>query len=130
MFTIKRETDYAIQFLRYLAGKKDKFKSLREFSELSGISFWFLQKIARRLHLTGLIDAEQGVNGGYRLNIPKTKLTMLAVYEAMEGKLAVSPCVIDKEFVCAGKNKKCFFKNMSAKLNGEIKKSLEKIKII
>jgi Rrf2 family protein len=129
MFAIKRETDYAIQLVQFLAAKKDKFVSLKDFSDISGISFWFLQKIARKLNLARIIEAEQGVMGGYRLKKTNKKLTLLKIFEIMEGKLAVAPCLGAKNYSCCGKNKDCKNKKMSARLNRELVKVMQKVKI-
>ena len=59
MFALKKETDYAVQLLKYLKTKKRNFVSLMDFSKESGISFWFLQKIARKLNLASIIEADQ-----------------------------------------------------------------------
>lgn len=129
MFAIKRETDYAIQLFQFLAAKKDKIVSLKEFSKISGISFWFLQKIARKLHLAGIIEAEQGVMGGYHLKAPVKNLTLLKIFEVMEGKLAIAPCLGDKVYSCGGKDKDCRIKKMSAKLNKELIRIMRRMKI-
>jgi len=130
MFSLKRETDYAVQLIQFLSDKKGKkFKSLREFSEKSEISFWFLQKIARKLAIAGIIKAEQGVNGGYKLNVQAKTLNLYKVFEVMEGKQAFTPCLKDENFPCAGKGKNCCLKAISSKLNKEIIKALQKVKI-
>jgi len=129
MFAIKRETDYAVQLVQFLATKKDKFVSLKDFSDISGISFWFLQKIARKLNLAGIIEAEQGVMGGYRLKKTGRKLTFFRIFETMEGKLTVAPCLGTKNYSCCGKNKDCKNKKMSARLNKELIKVMRKVKI-
>ncbi len=110
MFALKKETDYAVQLLQYLNTKKKNFVSLREFAEKSGISFWFLQKIARKLNLAGIIEAEQGVNGGYRMHAAKN-LSLHKVFEIMEGKM-VAPS-----------------SKITAKLNKDIIKIMQKVKI-
>jgi len=111
VFALKKETDYAVQLLRYLKTKKKVFISLREFSEKSGISFWFLQKIARKLNLAGIIEAEQGVKGGYRMHAPAKSLNLYKVFETMEGKMAVPES------------------KMNAKLNRDIIKVLQKVRL-
>ncbi|MFA5062013.1 MAG: Rrf2 family transcriptional regulator [Patescibacteria group bacterium] len=129
MFSLKRETDYAVQLIKYLSGKGGKkFKSLKDFSKESEISFWFLQKIARKLNLAGIIAAEQGVNGGYAMKVPLKGLTLYRIFEIMEGKQAVTPCLLG-EIECAGNHKKCKFRTMTAKLNKEIIKTLQQVKI-
>lgn len=129
MFSLKRETDYAVQLIRFLADKNGKkFKSLREFSNKSGISFWFLQKIARKLNLAGIIEAEQGVNGGYKLKAPLRSLNLYKIFEVMERKQITTPC-LGGDCGCAGEKKGCHFKPVSARLNKEIIKALQKVKI-
>ena len=128
MFGLKRETDYAVQLLQYLRDKKN-FVSLKEFSQKSGISFWFLQKIARRLNLAGMVEAGQGVKGGYCLSPAAKKLTLYKVFEVMEGKPAVTPCLGCRDYKCNNFNKKCDVKEMGTKLNKGIIKEMHKIKI-
>ena len=128
MIKLKRETDYAVQLIQFLLQKKGKNVSLREFSKKSGISFWFLQKIARKLNLAGVINAEQGVNGGYKLGIPEKKLNLYTVVEIMEGCPAVAPCVHANNRFC-GETKKCGFKNIAIRLNKDIVKALQSVKI-
>ena len=129
MFGLKRETDYAIQFLQFLDTKKKSFRSLREFSQKSGISFWFLQKIARKLNLAGVVEAEQGVNGGYRLSQPIKKISLYKVFEVMEGKPAITPCLRCEKYSCVNYNKKCSVKKITKKLNKNIIKMLQNITI-
>jgi len=128
MFGLKKETDYAMQLLQYLKAKK-KTVSLGEFSKKSGISFWFLQKIARKLNLAGIIEAEQGVKGGYRLRAPAKNLNLYKVFEIMEGKQALTSCLDCKDYICNNQDKKCGVKKITAKLNKEIIKMLQKVKI-
>ncbi len=129
MFGLKRETDYAIQLLQFLDAKKNSFCSLREVSQKSGISFWFLQKIARKLSLAGFIEAEQGVNGGYRLSRSIKKISLYNVFEAMEGKPAITPCLRCEKYSCVNFDKKCEVKKIAEKLNKNIVKMMRNVKI-
>jgi len=129
MFGLKRETDYAVLFLQFLGAKKKVFSSLREFSKKSGISFWFLQKIARKLNLGGVIEAEQGVNGGYRLSRLLKDVSLYKIFGIMEGEPAITPCLRCAEYSCANSDKKCGVKNIAEKLNKNIVKMLRNTKI-
>ena len=100
-----------------------------EFSKKSEISFWFLQKIARKLNLAGIIEAEQGVKGGYRLHAPAKNLNLYKIFEIMEGKLAITPCLNCKDYVCNNYNKKCGVQKITAKLNKSMIKMMQKVKI-
>lgn len=129
MFGLKRETDYAILLLQFLDAKKKIFSSLREFSHKSGISFWFLQKIARKLNLGGIIEAEQGVNGGYRLSQPLKNISLYKVFAVMEGEPAITACVRCADYSCVNYGKKCGVKKIAEKLNKNIIKMLRGVKI-
>ena len=67
MFTLRRETDYALQMLKILSKNKNQVESLSKIAKDTKISFLFLQKIARKLRLANIIKAHQGVEGGYQL---------------------------------------------------------------
>ena len=129
MFGLKRETDYAVLFLQFLGAKKKVFSSLREFSKKSGISFWFLQKIARKLNLGGIVETEQGVNGGYRLSRPLKNISLYKVFAVMEGEPAITPCARCADYSCVNYNKKCGVKKITEKLNKNIVKMLQNVKI-
>ena len=127
MFSLNRETDYAAQLLKILAKNKAGFVSLRQLAEKTGISFMFLQKIARDLRLAGLIKSEKGVSGGYRLGLPAGKITLKKIIEAMEGEAAVVSCLCQKGNVqCASAGKKCALKNKLVKVNKSIDEILSK----
>lgn len=127
MFALKRETDYAVQLLQSLNNKNKAFVSLRDFSKKSGISFWFLQKIARKLNLAGIIEAEQGVNGGYRLIKQTKKLNLYRIFEIMEGGLVITPCLGKTACACNNLNKNCDVQKITTKLNKEMIKMMQKV---
>jgi Rrf2 family protein len=121
MITLRRETDYAIHLLKELAKVKHGFLSLRDVADNTGISFLFLQKIARKLRAARLIKAGQGVSGGYCLNIPASKITLKAIIEATEKDSAILPCLCAKNNVCpSNKMKQCLLKNNLGKMNKKI----------
>lgn len=130
MLTIRRETDYAIQILKLLAKNKKKFLSLSELAKQTGISFPFLQKIARKLRLAGLIKAEQGAKGGYALNLPTGKINLRKIIEALEGPCAILPCFCkNKKVNCVRKHSKCHLQRKLKKLNSRIVKAIEASKL-
>lgn len=126
MFSLKKETDYAIQLLKLVPKDKKYCISLRDIAVQTGVSFLFLQKIARKLRLAGLIKAVQGVNGGYSLVKPANKITLKDVIVAVEGGCAVLPCY------CANKKcqtEKCILKNKMKKINENVLKIFSKTKL-
>ncbi len=97
MFRLSKQADYAIQLLHRLSSlEKNEALSLRTFSDESNISFLFLQRIARELKLSEMINSKQGVQGGYFLIKKYKDISLLDVIEAID-KPTFTPCVIDEK---------------------------------
>ncbi|MBT4916886.1 Rrf2 family transcriptional regulator [Candidatus Peregrinibacteria bacterium] len=91
---LTKKIDYGIMLLTYLTKcKKGESMSIKSISEEKGLSFSFLQKVARLLQQAGFIKAERGKYGGYVLKKDATKLSIIEVIEALEGPIAIVPCV-------------------------------------
>lgn len=129
MLSFRKETDYALQFLQHLAKDITKFHSLKKFSAKADISFYFMQKIARKLIKAKLINANQGVNGGYSLDVNPKKLSLYQIVIVMEDGVRLLPCVGDNKCECK-KSHNCEVKKIMAKLNSEISKKLQKVYIV
>lgn len=54
----------------------------------------FVRRIVARLRAAGLLETTRGMGGGIRLSRPPCEISMLDVVQAMEGPLALNPCVI------------------------------------
>jgi Rrf2 family protein len=99
--TLNRQTDYALQFLSALARLPEgESLPLSVFAKKSRVSFLFLQRIVGKLRATGLVQACKGRSGGYRLARAIVDITVLDVAQALEGELAVVPCLKDADSSC------------------------------
>jgi len=126
MPSLRRETDYALHFLRALSKKRDDFVSLKTISIETGVSYLFLQKIARKLRQAGIIESGAGVNGGYRLEIEPRKLSLNKIISAIEGPCALWRCCGKKG--CAG-SATCPQSKKVQKINKKVEKVLEGVKL-
>jgi len=94
MLQFTKELDYGLQLLLGLMNlEKEELLSLRRFSKESGISFLFLQRIARKLRLAGIIAATKGAQGGYILKANPKALRLKEIVEALEGEYAITDCL-------------------------------------
>ncbi|MBL4694842.1 Rrf2 family transcriptional regulator [Candidatus Gracilibacteria bacterium] len=93
---LTQKVDYAIILLASLAVKKE-LRSVKNIAEEKRLSFSFLQKVARELQLSGFIKAERGKNGGYRLCQTPEEISLKEIIEALEGPIAVVPCLKSSE---------------------------------
>ena len=53
-----------------------------------------LAKVMQRLAKVGLVDSIRGPQGGFLLKVPAEQVTLLAIYEAVEGPLQESGCLL------------------------------------
>lgn len=126
MFSLRKETDYALQLLKLLAKNPKKAISLKEASDTTGLSFLFLQKIARKLRLAGIISAELGVDGGYKLKVPENKLTLKKIISVIEGGCSLCACCEKGECKCKSG---CSIGKKVRAVNNKILKILDSVKL-
>lgn len=123
---LTREGDYGIRSVLYLARQPFKKVSfVNEISEDYKIPRSFLAKILQKLVRAKIVRSYRGVKGGFSLAKQAREITVLEVLEALEGKLALNLCIMDK--------KKCSFirqcpshalwTNVQSKVSDMLKKS-------
>lgn len=71
----------------------DESVSVRELSEKLEVSAKYLEQIMGALRAAGLVEAERGMHGGYRLARPPEEIHLGHVFEVFEGSPAVTDCV-------------------------------------
>ena len=54
-------------------------------SKRLSVSDSYLKKVMRSLVVSGLVDSESGKDGGFKLKLTPEEITMLHIYEAIEG---------------------------------------------
>ncbi len=67
MLQIRKQTEYAVIALAYLAERPGQFSSAREIAEAYGLPTALLAKLLKCLHNSGLLRSVRGVSGGYQL---------------------------------------------------------------
>src|SRR3990172_3255117 len=95
---ITREGDYGIRSVLYLARQPlKKISFVNEISEDYHIPRSFLAKILQKLVKAKIVRSYRGVKGGFSLTRPARDITPLDVLNAIEGKLAINICLVDKK---------------------------------
>jgi len=126
---VSRQADYGVQLVRRLAQLDPGARlSLREFSGESNISFLFLQKIARRLKQTKIIDSTKGAHGGYFLVRAADGLMLKDVVEAIEGRFGLVDCI--KNPGTCHKTQACSTRPLWEKINQEMAQLLATTPIV
>lgn len=71
--------------------------TLRDTAQRQAISEKYLWQLAGPLKAAGLIRATLGSHGGYVLARPASQITLLDIFEALEGKCSLVSCVVEPE---------------------------------
>jgi Rrf2 family protein len=61
-----------------------------------GVSEFHLSKVLQRLAKSGLVKSSRGPRGGFTLSKNRGSVTLLDVYEAIEGPMDGSTCLLDE----------------------------------
>jgi Rrf2 family protein len=92
MLTMK--TRYALKALAILSERGVQQATLiAEIAEREAIPKKFLEAILRELRQHGLLLAQRGRGGGYRLRKPPEEIALAEVIRALDGPLAPVPCL-------------------------------------
>lgn len=124
---ITMETDYAVRIVYCLACSGGVMDAKEICGEV-GVTFRFALKILRKLCMHGIAKSFRGVNGGYSLLMAPAEITLLNVFEAIDGEVAVSKCLAHDE-LCTWTPEKndCPFHKEFVDLNDLIKKKLASV---
>lgn len=100
MIKLTKKADYAIVLMSYLHSHADHYTSIRLASEETGIPYKFASQIATELKKANLVNSKEGVDGGYTLAKPADTISVLDIIEAIEGPLAPTTCIKQKDCQC------------------------------
>ena len=73
--------------------------NVQKIADLTGSSRHHVAKVMQRLVKEGFLSSNRGPSGGFKLNIEPAKITLLQIYEAIEGQVKVISCPHEKQ-VC------------------------------
>ena len=87
---------YGLRFIADIAcyGTPTKSVSLKEASKRQEISEKYLWQVAHQLKQAGLISAERGPRGGYRLARPAGEISVRDILDALEGEVRLVECTL------------------------------------
>jgi len=106
----------------YLADREGELVSVREMASTLGVSQAHLAKVMLRLAREGILDSQRGPGGGFVLNRQPGEVTLMEIYESLEGPFRPRKCLL-AESVCGGKN--CIFHGLLDKVERDLREYLE-----
>lgn len=122
---ISDATAIAIHTVIILAANHEKQFSNKEISTMLSVSENHLAKIMQRLAKAGLVESIRGPRGGFVISQKGSNCALLDVYEAIEGPLELSNCMLSKPFC----NNNCLLGDFLVSINHQFKDYFSKTKI-
>lgn len=99
---ISEASSLALHTMVVLAKNADKIYTTKEISTLLSGSKDHLSKVLQRLEKAGFIISTRGPKGGFNIGKNKENVTLLEIYEAIEGPLLPAECLLGNP-ICNGK---------------------------
>ena len=116
----------AMHTMALLAKRKERPMTAQEIAGTLKASKAHLAKVLQRLAHAGLLRSERGPGGGFTLARPGKEVTLLQVYETIEGPLASSTCLL-RTRLCGGKN--CILGGLLTQVNAQVRQYLAKTRL-
>jgi Rrf2 family protein len=96
MLRISDAASLAIHTMVFLAKSADRPVTTHEIASALDVSENHLAKVHQRLAKAGLVGAVRGPNGGFSLGKSPRQIKLLEIYEAIEGALEPSECLLGR----------------------------------
>jgi Rrf2 family protein len=125
VFKVSEAASLALHAMTVLATNPGRAISTSEIAEGLGVSENHLSKVFQRLARAGLVRSTRGPKGGFSLDRAADDLTLLDVYEAIEGPLVPRSCLFGRP-VCNGQ---CILGDLLHSVNTQIHDRLATTKL-
>jgi Rrf2 family protein len=102
MLRISEAAGLALHATALLANESEVPRSTGELARTLAVSEAHLSKVLQRLARHGLVRSTRGPRGGWTLTADASEVTLRRIWEAIEGPLAPSSCLLESR-ECPGK---------------------------
>jgi FeS assembly SUF system regulator len=129
MIRLSKLADYAFVILTHMITSDRPSWSAADLADKTTLPLPTVAKIMKLLAKGGVVAAQRGATGGYRLAGEPRAMNVAQVIRAVDGPIALTECVGDKSSRCAAKTF-CGLHDCWDKLNDAIERALESILLI
>ncbi|MFH1058424.1 MAG: Rrf2 family transcriptional regulator [Pseudomonadota bacterium] len=119
---ISEAASLALHAMALLAVDQRRPRPTREMAETLKVSDHHLAKVMQRLGRAGLVQSQRGPHGGFRLARRQGAISLLEVYEAVEGPLPSQTCLLGRP-ACNGH---CALSGLMRRLGDDVKTYLSR----
>ncbi len=121
LFTLSEASSIGLHGLVLIA-KSENGLNVLDVAEKIDSSKHHVAKVLQRLVKAGFLGSHRGPGGGFFLKKPARDISLLEIYETIEGKIVITDCPLDKP-VCPFD--KCIINNITGRMTGEFKDYLD-----
>ncbi len=111
---ISEATSLALHTMTFLVVNPEKLISTKKIASVLHVSETHLSKVLQRLARVGLVKSVRGPKGGFMLGRTADSITLLDVYETIEGPFVPSNCLL-RTSICSGE--KCILGELLKTVN-------------
>ncbi len=97
MLKISKAVSLALHIMGYLAKNRDNLVMNKDLANIFSASENHLAKVLQRLSKFGLVESIRGPKGGFRIGMDPDSITMIDVYESIEGPLKTHNCLLSQK---------------------------------
>jgi Rrf2 family protein len=94
---ISEATSIALHSMVLIARSGGANVTVKEIVSATGFSHAHSSKVLQQLVRAGLLHSTRGPKGGFLLSRPGAGITLLAIWEAMEGPLGIDTCIVSRD---------------------------------
>lgn len=124
MLRLPKLTDYAVVLLTRMASlPNSQVQTTADLATRTGLAAPTVAKILKQLTKQGLLTAQRGTHGGYRLARAPAQITVADIVIALDGPVAVTDCVNNQHGQC-GVEQHCTMRGQWDTINRAIKSAL------
>jgi len=117
LLNISEASSIAIHSMVLIAGA-DKILNVTQIADCLGFSKNHLAKILQTLVRHNYLESTRGPNGGFWMKAKPEEISILEIYELIEGKVDDNPCIHNsKDCVFS----ECVYSDFSSRLNQQFK---------
>jgi Rrf2 family protein len=123
---ISEAASLALHSMVLLAASPDRLIPTREIASGLHVSEAHLSKVLQRLARVGLVKSTRGPKGGFMLGKAGDEVSLLDVYESIEGPLMPTKCLFDAQ-ICGGE--KCILGGLLETVDKQVREYLAETRL-
>ena len=119
--TFSEASSLAIHAVVLIAQSDGQLINVNKIAEATGASRNHLAKVMQRLVKQGIVSSLRGPNGGFKMKMPATEVSLYTIYESIEGPIIIEGCPLERP-ICPFE--KCIMGGIIHRVTNDMKKYL------